>query len=441
MNLGFISLGCAKNQVDSEVMQGLLSQSGFVLVADEALADVLVVNTCGFIQAAKEESIDVILAAAEHKKRNCRALVVTGCLSQRYAQDLLQEIPEIDGMIGTNHYHCIVDVVRDALQGKRTVLVGEAGYTYDEPTPRIVTLPYSAFVKIADGCDNRCSYCAIPIVRGGFRSRKMESIIHEVESLATQGVKEINLIAQDTTRYGADIYGSLALPELLRRLLSIPGPRWFRLLYCYPAHFSADLVDIIAREERIVNYVDLPLQHINQRILTQMKRKGTPAEIKELLFKLRSTIPDVVLRTTFIVGFPGESEEDFEELCSFVKETEFDHVGVFKYSQEEDTVASELEGQVPESVKEHRLDVLMSLQREISLGRNQKYLGKTIEVLVEEQWPDGNGVLGRAAKDAPEVDGVVYVKDSPCLPGQFTRVRIDDVLEYDLIGVGLNDPC
>jgi len=335
----------------------------------------------------------------------------------------VQEIPEIDGMIGTNNYDSIGEIVRNALKGERTVLVGEAGYTYDKPTPRTTALKYSTYVKIADGCDNRCSYCAIPIVRGDFRSRKMESIVQEVKELASKGAIEINLIAQDTTRYGEDLYGHLALPELLRRLLEIPGPQWFRLLYCYPAHFTDELIDLMAKEERIVNYVDLPLQHISESILTAMERKGTPGEIKALIQKLRSAIPQVVLRTTFIVGFPDESEEDFKELLSFVAETKFDHVGVFKYSQEEDTPACLLENQVAEEVKEQRYHELMTLQKDISLKRNQRYLGKSVAVLVEDKWQEGNGIIGRAAKDAPEVDGLVYVKNSLAQPGQLDIVR------------------
>jgi ribosomal protein S12 methylthiotransferase len=441
MNYSIITLGCAKNQVDAEIMQGLLLADGFVWVDDVEQADVIVINTCGFIEAAKEESIEAILEAATYKSRHLKALVVAGCLSQRYAEELTREIPEIDGLVGTGNFSEIVSVVGKALRGERTVLVGESNYAYNDPVPRVTSLAHTAYVKIAEGCDNRCSYCAIPIVRGSFRSRNMESIVREVEELAARGVQEINLIAQDTTRYGLDNYGFLALPALLRRLLSIPGPRWFRLLYCYPAQFSQELIELIGSEQRILKYVDLPLQHINARILQQMKRRGTPEEIRDLIQRLRTGIAGLTLRTTFIVGFPGETAADFQELYSFVEETRFDHLGVFKYSQEEDTEAYDLADQVDEETKESRRQSLMALQLEISQERNSEYQGQVLDVLVEEQWPEGRGVIGRAEKDAPEVDGLVYIRDVSAEPGDFVRVRVEETLEYDLVGVKADDPC
>jgi len=435
VQIGFVSLGCTKNQIDSELMQGLLTAGGHTLVANVDEAEVIIVNTCGFIQAAKEESIQAILAAAEHKKRRCRQLIVAGCLSQRYAKELLQDIPEVDGLVGTGSFTTIAEVVRRVQAGERVLSVGETDYDYEEDIERATSNEYSAYVKIAEGCSNWCSYCVIPLVRGGYRSRSMESILREVAKLESKGLRELNLIAQDTTRYGIDRYGEPRLAELLEKLHAIAGLQWIRLLYCYPDFFTDGLIEAMAALPKICKYVDMPLQHINDRILSAMHRRGTKQEIIALLHKLRARIPGLTIRTTFIVGFPSETEEEFRELRQFVAEMKFDHVGVFKYSREEDTAADALEGHVDESVKEGRYQELMLLQQEISRERNQRLVGTVQMVLVEGPWPEGKGVVGRAMKDAPEVDGVVYVRGAQASKGEFIAVQVQSTSEYDLFGV------
>jgi len=435
MQIGFVSLGCTKNQIDTELMQGLLAAGGHILVADVEEAEVIIVNTCGFIQAAKEESIQAILAAAEHKKRRCRQLIVAGCLSQRYAEELLLDIPEVDGLVGTGNFTTIAAVVSRVQAGERVLAVGGAGYDYEEDIERPTTHDYSAYVKIAEGCSNLCSYCVIPLVRGEYRSRSMESILREVARLESKGLRELNLIAQDTTRYGIDRYGEPKLAELLEKLHANPGIKWIRLLYCYPDFFTDDLLEAIAGLPKICKYVDMPLQHINNRILEAMHRRGTKQEIVALLHKLRARIPNLVIRTTFIVGFPGETEAEFRELMQFVAEMKFDHVGAFKYSREEDTAADALDGHVAEELKEARYQELMLLQQDISRERNLRLVGDVIEVLVEGQWDEGNGIVGRAMKDAPEVDGMVYVRGALASRGQFIEVQIQSTAEYDLFGV------
>ncbi|MDP3058238.1 MAG: 30S ribosomal protein S12 methylthiotransferase RimO [bacterium] len=437
MRVALISLGCSKNQVDSELMLGILSREGYDLVETPAEAEVIIVNTCGFIESAKAESIEMILAAAQYKQANCRALIVAGCLSQRYSQELMEEMAEIDGMVGTGTFVTIGDVVSRTLKGERVNNIGEMIYRYDEELPRISKTPHSMYIKIADGCDNRCAYCAIPIVRGNFRSRGMDNIIQEVTKLAGQGVSEVIVVAQDTTRYGVDLYGEFALADLLTKLTAIEGPRWVRLLYCYPNHFTDEVIDIMAADNNIVKYIDIPLQHISDKILKAMNRKGTRAEIVALLSKIRERIPNVVIRTTFIVGFPGESQDDFDELKKFIETSKFDHVGVFKYSDEEDTAAHDMDGHVERDVMEARYNESMLLQQGISAKINKGYVGRKMEVLVEKAWPEGNGVVGRASKDAPEVDGQVYVKDLIAQVGVFVSVLIVDSTDYDLFGVAV----
>lgn len=435
MQIATISLGCAKNQVDAELMQSLLCQRGNTLVTEVTQADAVIVNTCCFITAAKEESVEAILCAARLKKGRCKALVVTGCLSQRYATELMQEMPEIDAVVGTGSFPDIAEIIDRAIQGERITAVGEAVYAYEDEIARTPTDAYSVYVKVAEGCDNLCSYCVIPHVRGKYRSRSMESVVREVNALAANGAKEINLIAQDTTRYGCDLYGRSRLPELLNELSQIKGIVWLRILYCYPDGFTPELIDAIAKLSRVCKYIDMPLQHINARILAAMNRRGTPAEIRELLAQIRTQIPDVTIRTAFIVGFPGETEAEFAELYDFVAEGWFDHVGVFKYSREEGTPAESMADQVSEETKDLRYDELMTLQQSISRERNQRFLGRTVDVLVEEAWPKGNGVKGRASKDAPSVDGAVYVRGVKASKGQLIRAHIEKVREYDLLGV------
>ena len=434
MNIAIISLGCTKNQVDTEIMQGLLLKAGHNLVDSRDLADIILVNTCGFIEAAKAESIEAILTAARYKSGRCRVLVVAGCLSQRYATELMAELPEIDALVGTNTLQHVVAAIDEVLAGGRPLYVDDAQYDYRDILERNTTLHHSVYVKIAEGCDNRCSYCAIPIIRGNFRSRPMEQIELEVRSLAHKGAREINLIAQDTSRYGMDSYGHLALPKLLRKLLTVEGPQWFRLLYCYPAHITDELIALMAEDDRLLNYVDLPLQHISQPILTAMGRRGTADEISRLIVRLRERVPGIVIRTTFIVGFPGETAADFDILYDFVEKTRFDHVGVFKYSREDGTAAFDMSDQVDEDVKEQRFHELMSLQRDISAEKNREYLGQIIPVLLERSWIAGNGMIGRAIKDAPDVDGRVYVSNVSAKVGDIVPVRIARTGDYDLWG-------
>ena len=437
MKLAVVSLGCAKNLVDTEVMMGLLAESGYELTGREEEAEVLVVNTCGFINAAKEESIDTILEVAKYKiAGNCRALVVTGCLAQKYKSDLMAEIPEIDGIMGTGDINRITDVVKTALAGDTPAPIVRPDFLYDHNLPRVQSTPfYTAFVKIAEGCDNRCSYCVIPELRGGYRSRTMESVIEEVRTLADRGVKEINLIAQDTTRYGEDIYGSFKLAELLKRLADIQGIEWFRVLYAYPTHFTDELVEVLASTPKICHYLDIPLQHAHDRILREMNRRGSRQEIVSLVDKLRARIPQIAIRTSFIVGFPGETEEEFLHLLEFVKEVQFDRVGVFTYSREEDTPAGIMPGQVPEEVKEDRRDRLMTVQQEISLEKNRQKIGQILSVLVEgnsSENPELN--IGRTEFDAPDIDGNIFFPGPALMSGEIIRVKVTEAMEYDLIG-------
>jgi ribosomal protein S12 methylthiotransferase len=432
-----ITLGCAKNTVDTEIMLASLEKQGHVFTPEASQAEILVVNTCGFIEAAKQESLSAILEMAGWKESGeCRALIVTGCLTQRYGQQIIDEMPEVDGVLGTGNFHLLPEVIERVFRGERVLLIGKPSFDYDQVTDRLrVTPNHSTYVKVAEGCDNCCTYCAIPLIRGGYRSRRPENIRQEVAQLAESGVREVNLIAQDTTRYGFDLFGRLELPDLLRSLLTIPGPSWFRLLYCYPTHFTDELIDLLASEPRLVNYLDIPLQHISPRVLAEMNRPSDPNQVRGLIAKLRERITDLTLRTTFIVGFPGETEADVQMLADFLQEMEFDHVGVFVYSQEEDTVAGARSDQVPLEVREARRDRLMALQRPISRRRNQRFVGRTIEVLVETSWPAGRGVIGRGRKDAPEVDGLVYVRDFAAVPGSLINVHIEQARDYDLVGV------
>lgn len=438
-SIGLLSLGCPKNLVDSEVMLGLLQNAQFTITNKESDADVLIVNTCGFIESAKEESIRHIFELAQHKESgNCQALIVTGCLAQRYAKELLEEIPEIDAIIGPGHINEIVEVVNQSLQGKvRHCQVNEPLYIYDEHSPRLLSTPsYTAYVKISEGCDNRCAYCAIPDIRGKFRSRSLESIESEVKALVARGVKEVILIAQDTTRYGLDIYGEYALDKLIRRLGTIDGLNWIRLLYCYPNRFTDKLIKAIAETPKVCKYIDLPLQHAADEILHAMKRPVTKQQARELMQKLRSQIPGIVIRTSLIVGFPGETEEHFKELLDFMAEVKFDRAGVFPYSQEEGTPAAKMPNQVHGKIKQERYHRAMKLQREISLNQNQQRIGQEMEVVVEELVDENKRVyIGRSSYDAPEIDGnVEFTSPVPLRVGDFVRVRINRALEYDLMG-------
>lgn len=437
--IGFVSLGCPKNLVDSEVMLGMLREANYHITTKEADAEVLIVNTCGFIQAAKEESIRHIFELARYKEKGkCRALIVTGCLAQRYHQELMEEIPEIDAMVGPGHISEIVTVVDNALgHRQRSSHINDPLYIYDEHAPRLLSTPaHTAYVKIAEGCDNRCAYCAIPDIRGRFRSRTMESIGAEVKRLVGNGAKEIILIAQDTTRYGLDLYGEYRLAALVRKLGPTPGLQWIRLLYCYPNRFTQDLIKAIAETPNVCKYIDLPLQHAADDILRAMRRPVTKQQARELIESLRREIPEIVIRTSFIVGFPGETEEHFQELLDFMAEMKFDRAGVFTYSQEEGTPAAEMQNQVHGRIKQERYHRAMTLQREISLAQNRKRIGQELEVLVEEAVDPGKGVYaGRSTFDAPEIDGTVELTSPrPLVIGEIVKVKINRALEYDLMG-------
>ncbi len=429
-----VSLGCPKNLVDSEVMLGILKEAGAELTTDEALADVIVVNTCGFIGDAKEESIDAILALAERKKTgSCRRLIVAGCLTQRYKEELAESLPEVDCFIGTGEYHRIAEAIREDFRER--VLVGLPTYIHDYTTPRIVSTPGRyAYVKVAEGCSNLCSYCSIPAIRGGFRSRSIESVVREAESLAWQGIREINLIAQDTTSFGKD--RGAGLEELLGELIPIKGIEWIRLLYLYPGRVSDGLISIMEGEEKVLSYIDLPLQHISPPVLKAMNRQYTRAEVEALIGKLRSRLPELTLRTSIITGFPGETDRDFEELLDFIEAVQFDRLGVFMYSREEGTPANGFRKQVHAGVKAGRMDALMSAQREISLRKNRELVGKAIKVLVEEGPGEGQALKGRASSQAPDVDGAVYVKAAHSSPGEIISAIVTGAEDYDLHAEG-----
>ena len=435
MKAGFVSLGCAKNLVDTEVMLGIMQAHGIELTANPADADILIVNTCAFILSAKEESITTILNLAEYKQGDrCKSLIVAGCLGQLYKRELLDEMPEVDAIIGTGAWNRIMEAIEETLSGRRVILIGERGIIYDAKTPRLRTTPnYTAYVKISEGCNNRCAFCSIPLIRGRQISRPIEDIRAEVEQLASQGVKEINLIAQDTTAYGIDIYGKPRLVELLRELVKT-DIHWIRILYAYPRRFTDELIDLIASEEKICNYVDLPLQHASNKILRLMNRPDTRESIETLLEKIRARIPNVAIRSTFIVGFPGETEEDFFELMDFLLEQRLEKVGIFTYSREEDTPAYDFPEQVPEDVAQERYHISMSTQSLISQERNEELEGSELEVLIEnrdEEVPEV--VAGRSYRDAPEVDGLVYIEnDGRSRAGDIVRVKVLAGFVYDV---------
>ena len=438
MKAGIISLGCAKNLVDAEVMLGLLQQGGVELTKEPEDADILIVNTCAFIETAKQESITTVLNMAEYKASGkCRSLIVAGCLGQRYGQALLDEMPEADAIVGTGAWNRIMEAVEETLRGNRVILTGESGIIYDARMPRILATPgYTAYLKIAEGCDNRCSFCAIPMIRGRYRSRELEDVVTEAKALAAKGVKELNLVAQDTTAYGRDLYGKAELPRLLKELTKIEGVRWIRCLYSYPRFFTDELIDVIASEPKLVKYVDLPLQHADDDLLRNMHRADTRASMEKLLAKLRERIPGVTVRSTFIVGFPGETEAQFETLRSFIGEQRFDKAGIFTYSAEEGTPAAELPGQIPEDVMQARYHELMSLQSKISEEINQSMEGKVLDVLVEgREVEQENVAYGRSYREAPEVDGQVFIEGCGNVkPGDMVRVRVSQGFTYDVVG-------
>lgn len=434
--VAIVTLGCEKNLVDSEIMSGLIDQHGHMLVEDPNDATVVIVNTCGFIDAAKEESIGTILDLAELKETGqVKSLIVSGCLVQRYKEELMREIPEIDGIVGTGDFGKIAEVIDQSISGRRPVMVGNPVFSYEKALPRKRLTPgHFAHVKIAEGCDNACTFCSIPVMRGALRSRSIESIAREVEQLASEGVREVSLIAQDTSNYGVDLYGSPSLAPLLNRVSEVEGVRWVRLHYVYPGAFNDELLETIASNPKICKYIDMPLQHSEDRILRRMRRPGRQRDILSLIEKIRARIPDVAIRTSIIVGFPGETEEDFENLLRFVRQVEFDRLGVFTYSNEEGTPASRLPDHVAEEVKEERAHRLMELQRRISSRRNQRHVGRELEVLIESYDGRSDVYVGRSQYDAPEIDGEVFVRGQQLPIGEVVRARITHSFEFDLAG-------
>ncbi len=435
--VGMVSLGCAKNQVDAERMLYMLKDEGFEIVADAALADVVIVNTCGFIESAKQEAIDTILEFCTLKQEGrIKAVICTGCLAERYRDEVLREIPELDAVIGIGCNGDIVKVIRDIYAGDEPITeFGEKEALSIEGGRVLSTEPFYAYLKIAEGCDNFCTFCAIPHIRGRFRSRPIENILEEARWLAENGVTEIVVIAQDTTRYGEDIYGEPRLAQLLRELCRIDGLKWIRTLYAYPERITDELLDTIAEEDKLVKYLDIPLQHCNAQILKRMNRGGDKESLAALIKKIRDRIPDIVLRTTMLTGFPGETEEQFAELCEFVKEIKFERLGCFAYSAEEGTPAAEFEDQVPLKVKEKRSEIIMEEQMFISDRFNEEQLGKTIEVVTEGFDRYAECWFGRSAMDAPEIDGkVFFTSDRKLAVGEYVKVTVDDVMDYDLLG-------
>ena len=437
MNILFISLGCDKNLVDSEVMLGLLDSRGYQIVDDETIADVIVVNTCCFIHDAKEESIQTILEMAEYKKTGrLKALVVTGCLAQRYQQEIIDEIPEVDAVLGTASYDKIAEAIDEALDGHTEMYLEDIDRLPQVSSKRLVTTGgHYAYLKIAEGCDKHCTYCIIPKVRGNYRSVPMEQLLKEAKELAEGGVKELILVAQETTVYGQDIYGEKSLHRLLRELCKIDGIQWIRLLYCYPEEIDANLIRVMKEEPKICHYLDLPIQHASDAILKKMGRRTSKAQLVDTIRTLREEIPDITLRTTLITGFPGETEEQHQELVEFVDEMEFDRLGVFTYSPEENTPAAEMPDQIPEEVKEDRQAELMELQQEIAFDLAEDMIDREVLVMIEGKVADENAYVGRTYRDAPNVDGLIFINtDEELMSGDFAKVKVTGAMKYDLIG-------
>ena len=438
MKLLCVSLGCDKNLVDSEKMMGLLRADGWTFTDDEQEADAILINTCGVIGDAKEESVNTILEMADLKQNGkLKALLVTGCMAQRYKQEIIDEIPEVDAIVGTSSYDEIRDVLRKVLEQEGPVsCFKELSYTPAVREERVVsTGGYYAFLKIAEGCDKRCTYCIIPDLRGPYRSVPMEELVNEAKALAENGVRELILVAQETTLYGLDLYGEKRLPQLLSQLAKIPGIYWIRIQYCYPEEITDELIEVIKTEEKVCHYLDIPIQHASDRILKRMNRRTTRKQLEEMIRKLRREIPDIVLRTTLISGFPGETEEDHQTLLEFVDEMEFGRLGVFAYSAEEDTPAASFPDQIPQELKEERRDEIMELQQEIAFAHSEEMVGRILDVMIEGKVADEPAYVGRTYMDAPNVDGLIFVDTGEALmSGDFVRVRVTQAAEYDLIG-------
>lgn len=433
----FISLGCDKNLVDSEEMLGLLREKNYSFTDDESEADIIVVNTCCFVNDAKEESINTIIEMAAYRTEGkCKALIVTGCLAERYRDEILKEIPEVDAVLGTSSYDSITQAVEKVLSGEKYEKYCSLDRLIVEEKNRIITTGgYYAHLKIAEGCNKACTYCIIPKIRGRYRSVPMEEIINSAKALVEKGVKELILVAQETTLYGIDLYGEKRLPKLLEELCKITGLVWIRVLYCYPEEITDELIEVIKKEKKICKYIDMPIQHASDRILKKMGRRTNQSELKERIAKLRKEIPDIVIRTTLISGFPTETDEEHEELLDFVDEMEFERLGVFTYSPEEDTKAAVMDGQIDEEVKEKRRNEVMELQQEIAFEKGESYIGKTFMVIIEGKIADENAYIGRTYMDAPNVDGNIFITtDEELMTGDFVKVKVTGSVEYDLIG-------
>lgn len=441
LKAAIVSLGCSKNLIDSEVMVQSIIDDDYEITNNAEIAEVIIVNTCGFIESAKQESIDTILEMSKYKNYGkCKVLIASGCMAERYNKELLKELPELDAVIGTGDYKDIAEIVKKALLGEKVVRYGHQEMVGIDKLPRFIsTVGASSYIKIAEGCDNRCSYCIIPTLRGRYRSRRLEDIIDEAKELSKNGIKELNIIAQDITRYGTDLYGKHMLGELVKELAAVEDVKWIRLLYSYPDEFNDELIDVIAGEKKVCKYLDIPIQHASNSILKKMARRSTKEKVLELIDKLRGSIPDIILRTTLIVGFPGENEDDFSELYDFVKDVKFNRLGVFAYSREEDTAAYNMTDQIDETVKQERLAKIMLLQKNISRENNKKLISKTFKVLIEGF--SENEYFGRSYMDAPEIDGKVYFKSNKHLiPGDFCYVTINKAYEYDLVGERIDEP-
>ncbi len=431
MNVGFVSLGCSKNLVDTEMMIGLFKNNNFKIVNNPKEAEIIVINTCGFIEPAKQEAINTILEMSEYKNKKCKYLIVMGCLVERYKKDLQKLLPEVDLFLSIKEYEKAWDEISKLIN-----IPEEGKYTNMEYLEReISTGKNMAYLKIAEGCSNRCTYCAIPAIRGPFESRKIEDVLKEAEQLAKKGVKELVVIAQDTTKYGIDLYGKPRLAELLEKLCKIDGFKWIRFLYAYPETITDELIEVVKKNEKICNYFDIPIQHISNSVLKKMNRKSNEESIKELIKKIRKEIPNVIIRTSLIVGFPGETEDDFQKLCEFVKIAKFDRMGAFTYSKEDGTPAEKLPNQIHGNTKKARYNKIMKIQKEISDRKGKEKIGKIYEVLVENKSFDGKYLVGRTYMDVPDEDGVVYIQSSDTsLIGKFIKVEITDYSDYDLIG-------
>ena len=438
MKVFFVSLGCDKNLADSEQMLGILTRNGHEIVGSEEEADAIIVNTCCFIKDARDESVQTILEMAEYRKNGpCRAFIVTGCMAQRYQQEILDEIPEVDAVLGTSSYDAILEAIAAAGNRKRYSLFRDIDHLVSDPAEgRVLTTGgHFGYLKIAEGCDKHCTYCIIPKLRGSYRSVPMERLVRQAQDMADRGVRELILVAQETTVYGTDLYGRKCLAELLRKLCRINGIRWIRILYCYPEEIDDDLIAVMREEKKICHYLDLPIQHASDRILKRMGRRTSRADLTEIVSRLRREIPDIILRTSLITGFPGETEEDHQILMDFVDEMEFDRLGVFTYSQEDDTPAASMPDQIPEETKLARQEEIMLLQQEISAEKGEQKIGQEMLVMIEGKVSGENAYIGRTYGDAPKVDGYIFVQTGELLmTGDFVRVTVTGALEYDLIG-------